>query len=191
MNRCSWADPHDPMYLAYHDHEWGVPSHDDSHLFEMLVLESFQAGLSWSCILHKREAFRSAFDGFDPVAISRYTEDRVEELMQNQGIVRNRRKINAAIKNAEVFLSIQAEFGSFSAYLWGFTEGEVIRYGDGVIRATSPLSDSLSADLKRRGMTFVGSTIMYAYLQAVGIVDDHEPCCDLYHAERIPLKDKP
>ena len=97
MNRCSWADPKDLLYLAYHDHEWGVPSHDDSHLFEMLVLESFQAGLSWSCILHKREAFRSAFDGFDPVAISRYTEDRVEELMQNQGIVRNRRKINAAI----------------------------------------------------------------------------------------------
>ena len=103
--------------------------------------------------------------------------------MQNQGIVRNRRKINAAIKNAEVFLSIQSEFGSFSAYLWGFTEGEVIRYDDGVIRATSPLSDSLSADLKRRGMTFVGSTIMYAYLQAVGVVDDHEPCCDLYHAD--------
>ncbi len=182
MNRCSWADPNDPLYLFYHDHEWGIPSRDDSHLFEMLILESFQAGLSWACILHKREAFRSSFDGFDPVVVSRYTEDQVEELMQNKGIVRNRRKINAAIKNAGVFLSIQAEFGSFSDYLWGFTEGKVIRYGDGLIRATSPLSDRISADLKRRGMTFVGSTIIYAYLQAVGVVDDHEPCCDLYHS---------
>lgn len=180
MNRCSWADPQNPLYLAYHDNEWGHPSHDDRHLFEMLILESFQAGLSWACILNKREAFRKAFDSFDPVTVSRYTEDKVEELMQDTGIVRNRRKILAAIRNAAVFLSIQAEFGSFSDYLWGFTQGKVIRYGDGVIRATSPLSDRISLDLKKRGMTFVGSTIIYAYLQAVGVIDDHEPCCDLY-----------
>lgn len=178
MNRCSWADPKDPLYLAYHDTEWGVPSHDDRHLFEMLILEGFQAGLSWSCILHKREAFREAFDGFDPAIISRYTKDKAEALMQNKGIVRNRRKIKAAIQNAAVYLAIQAEFGSFSDYLWGFTEGQVIRYGDGIVRATSPLSDAISKDLKKRGMTFVGSTIIYAYLQAVGVIDDHEPCCD-------------
>ena len=180
MNRCSWADPKDPLYLAYHDTEWGVPSHDDRHLFEMLILESFQAGLSWACILHKREAFREAFDEFDPQAVSQYNEDRVEALMENQGIVRNRRKIKAAIQNAAVYLNIQAEFGSFSDYLWGFTDGKTIRYGDGVIRATSPLSDTVSADLKKRGMTFVGSTVIYSYLQAVGVIDDHEPCCELY-----------
>ncbi len=180
MNRCSWADPRDPLYIAYHDHEWGHPSRDDRHLFEMLVLESFQAGLSWACILHKREAFREAFEGFDPLTVSRYTEERVEILMQNKGIVRNRRKIKAAIQNAAVYLKIQAEFGSFSDYLWHFTEGETVCYGDGVIRATSPLSDTISADLKKRGMTFVGSTIIYAYLQAVGVINDHEPCCDLF-----------
>ncbi|MBQ9780566.1 MAG: DNA-3-methyladenine glycosylase I [Clostridia bacterium] len=180
MNRCSWADPKDPLYLAYHDTEWGVPSHEDRHLFEMLILESFQAGLSWACILHKREAFREAFDEFDPQAVSQYNEDRVEALMENQGIVRNRRKIKAAIQNAAVYLNIQAEFGSFSDYLWGFTDGKTIRYGDGVIRATSPLSDTVSADLKKRGMTFVGSTVIYSYLQAVGVIDDHEPCCELY-----------
>ena len=180
MKRCSWANPQDPMYLAYHDTEWGRPSHDDRHLFEMLILESFQAGLSWACILHKREAFRAAFDGFDALKIRDYTEEKIETLMQDRGIVRNRRKILAAIRNAEVFLKIQAEYGSFSDYLWHFTDGQVIRYGDGVIRATSPLSDAISQDLKGRGMSFVGSTVIYAYLQAVGIIDDHEPCCDLY-----------
>lgn len=189
MNRCSWADPMDPLYLAYHDDEWGIPCRDDRRLFEMLVLESFQAGLSWACILHKREAFRQAFDGFDPDIVSRYTEDRVAILMQNKGIVRNRRKILAAIRNAAVYLSIQAEYGSFSDYLWGFTEGKVVRYGDAVIRATSPLSDRVSADLKKRGMTFVGSTIVYAYLQAVGVIDDHEPSCDRAHNRRSRLDD--
>ena len=184
MDRCSWADPKDPQYLAYHDTEWGIPSHDDRHLFEMLILESFQAGLSWACILHKREHFREAFDGFDPELVSRFTEDRVELLMQNKGIVRNRRKIYAAIGNAAVFLAIKDEFGSFSDYLWQFTKGEIIRYEDGVIRATSPLSDTISKDLKARGMTFVGSTIIYSYLQAVGVIDDHEPCCALYHRRK-------
>lgn len=181
MNRCSWADPKDPLYIAYHDTEWGVPSHDDGYLFEMLLLESFQAGLSWACVLHKREAFRKAFDGFDYARIRQYTEEKVEALMQNQGIIRNRRKITATIRNAAVFMDIQTEFGSFSAYIWGFSDGKVVRCDDGVIRATSPLSDAVSKDLKRRGMTFVGSTIIYSYLQAIGVVNDHEPSCDLCH----------
>ena len=183
MKRCSWADPRDPLYITYHDEEWGVPGYDDGYLFEMLILESFQAGLSWACVLHKREAFRLAFDGFDCQKISRYTEDKVASLMQNKEIIRNRRKITAAIKNAAVFMKIQQEFGSFSAYIWHFTEGKVIRYGDGVIRATSPLSDEVSRDLKQRGMSFVGSTIVYAYLQAIGVINDHEPTCDLYCRE--------
>ncbi|MBE6586688.1 MAG: DNA-3-methyladenine glycosylase I [Ruminococcaceae bacterium] len=178
VKRCSWADPKDPLYLAYHDNEWGIPVHDDPHLFEMLILESFQAGLSWACVLHKREAFRLALDGFDPQIISRYSPEKVEELMQNKDIIRNRRKISATIQNARIFLDIQKEFGSFSNYLWHFTEGETVIYGDGIIRATSSLSDTISKDLKARGMSFVGSTIIYAYLQAVGVINDHEACCD-------------
>ena len=180
MRRCSWVTPHNDLYIAYHDHEWGVPSYEDAYLFEMLLLESFQAGLSWECVLNKREAFREAFDGFDYIRISCYQEEKIAQLMQNKGIIRNRRKILAAVRNASIFMEIQKEFGSFSQYIWHFTEGEVIRYGDGIIRATSPLSDAISSDLKKRGMTFVGSTIMYAYLQAIGVIDDHEPCCELY-----------
>ncbi len=180
MRRCSWADPKNPLYIEYHDHEWGVPSYEDGYLFEMLLLESFQAGLSWACVLNKREVFREAFDGFDCEKISRYTEEKIDQLMQNKGIIRNRRKMTAAIRNAAVFMKIQQEFGSFSKYIWHFTEGRIIRYEDGLIRATSPLSDEVSEDLKKRGMSFVGSTIVYAYLQAIGVICDHEPTCELY-----------
>ena len=180
MRRCAWVDLQNPLYVAYHDHEWGVPSYEDAYLFEMLLLESFQAGLSWACVLNKREAFRKAFDDFDCAKISQYTDERVDALMQNRDIIRNRRKITAAIRNAAVFMDIQKEYGSFSRYIWHFTEDKVIRYEDGEIRATSPLSDEISNDLKKRGMSFVGSTIIYAYLQAIGVIYDHEPTCDFY-----------
>lgn len=175
--RCRWADLSDPLYVAYHDNEWGVPCRDDRLLFELLLLEGFQAGLSWKCVLHKRESLRAAFDGFDPEVVSRYGPEKLAQLMDNPGVIRNRLKLRAAVTNAQVFLSIQREFGSFSDYLWGFTQGQVIRYGDGLLRATSPLSDMISQELKRRGMKFVGSTIIYAYLQAVGVINDHEPTC--------------
>ena len=160
--RCAWANPRNPAYLAYHDREWGVPCHDDGRLFEMLVLECFQAGLSWECILNKREAFRRA---------------DVERLMADAGIVRNRRKIEAAIGNARAFRAIQREFGSFDAYLWGWTGGEVVRETG---LASSPLSDAVSADLRRRGMRFVGTTVTYAYLQSVGVIWSHDEDCFLH-----------
>lgn len=174
--RCPWANPKNPAYLHYHDFEWGVPVHDDHTLFEMLILEGFQAGLSWECILNKRQAFRAAFDGFNVKAVAGYGQEKLEELAQNPGIVRNRRKIAAAVANARAFLDIQAQFGSFDRYLWQWTDGKVVRETG---LATSPLSDAISKDLKRRGMTFVGSTIIYAYLQAVGVIDSHEPGCFL------------
>lgn len=179
MNRCRWVNMKNPLYVAYHDSEWGVPSRDDRYLFEMLILEGFQAGLSWECVLNKREAFRAAFDGFDPKIVSEYDDAKLAALAEDAKIIRNRRKIAASVINAKVFLAIQSEFGSFADYLWGFTDGEVIHNTDGVFRATSPLSDEISADLVRRGMKFVGSTIIYSYLQACGIIDDHEPDCDL------------
>ena len=174
--RCPWADPKNERYVRYHDEEWGVPVHEDGKLFEMLILESFQAGLSWACILNKREAFRRAFDGFDLERVCAYGEAEVEALMADPGIVRNCRKIRAAVANARVFRQIQAERGSFSAYLWGWTGGQVV-YERG--KSASPLSDAISRDLKRRGMSFVGSTIVYAYLQAVGVIYSHEPGCFL------------
>jgi DNA-3-methyladenine glycosylase I len=174
---CSWALGGDALYLAYHDGEWGVPSHDDRHLFEMLILEGFQAGLSWRTILQKRGAFRQAFGGFDPAAVARFGEEKISELMGNPGIVRNRLKIAAAIGNAKAFLQIREEFGSFSNYLWGWVGNTPIRYFGGPIPARTPLSDALSLELKRRGMKFVGSVIIYSFLQAVGVVDDHEPGC--------------
>lgn len=175
--RCSWVDETSDIYIRYHDDEWGVPVYEDEKLFEMLLLECFQAGLSWITILKKREAFRKAFDGFDREKIAAYGEDKVEALMQDAGIIRNRRKIQAAVLNAGVFGEIQKELGSFSAYLWGFTDGEIVRNQDGVPKTTTELSDRVSKDLKRRGMRFVGSVTIYSYLQAVGIVDDHEPGC--------------
>ena len=175
-SRCFWANPKNERYIRYHDEEWGQPVYDDKKLFEMLILESFQAGLSWECVLNKREAFREAFDGFDLKKVCGYQEEQVERLMQNKEIIRNRRKITAAIKNAKIFLEIQKEFGSFSDYLWHFTGHEII-YETG--KTTSELSDTVSADLYKRGMRFVGSTIIYSYLQAVGIIYSHEDGCYL------------
>lgn len=174
--RCVWANPKNEIYIRYHDEEWGKPVHEDARLFEMLLLESFQAGLSWECVLNKREAFREAFDQFDPERICTYDADKVEELMRNDGIIRNRRKITASIKNAHIFLDIQKEYGSFADYLWGFTNHEICYEND---KTTSALSDAISADLYKRGMRFVGSTIIYSYLQAVGIIYSHEEGCYL------------
>lgn len=174
--RCRWANPNNPRYLRYHDEEWGVPVHDDRKLFEMLVLEGFQAGLSWECILNKRDAFVRAFDGFDVEAVSVYGEEKLAALQEDPGIVRNRAKIAAAVTNAQAFRAIQAEWGSFDAYLWHWTCGSTVRETG---LASSPLSDAISKDLKKRGMKFVGTVIVYAYLQAVGVVESHEPGCFL------------
>lgn len=174
--RCSWANPKNPRYVQYHDAEWGVPVHDDQRLFAMLILENFQAGLSWECVLNKREAFLRAFDGFDARTIAAYGEDKLAALEGDPGIIRNRRKISAAVQNARVFLDIQREWGSFDRYLWRWTGGRTI-FETGLTH--SPLSDALSADLKKRGMKFVGTVIVYAYLQAVGVVNSHEPDCFL------------
>ncbi|MBQ8345137.1 MAG: DNA-3-methyladenine glycosylase I [Clostridia bacterium] len=177
--RCAWVNLNNPLYVRYHDEEWGVPVHSDKALYELLILESFQAGLSWECILNKREAFRRAFDGFDPKTVSSYGEEKIASLLSDAAIVRNRLKIRAAVENSRIFLLIQEEFGSFDSYLWGFTEGQVIRE-DYRLRTTSPLSDRISADLKRRGMRFVGSTVIYSYLQAVGILNGHGEECDRF-----------
>ena len=174
MRRCSWCNPDNPLYVEYHDREWGVAVHDDAKLFEMLLLEAFQPGLSWECVLNKREAFREAFDGFDYELIARYDEARIAALMLNRGIIRNRKKISAAVTNARVFMKIREEFGSFDAYLWGFTSGRIIK-GSG--KASSPLSDAVSADLRRRGMAFMGSVVVQSYLEAVGVVNAHEEGC--------------
>lgn len=172
--RCSWADPANPRYIRYHDEEWGVPVHDDRKLFAMLILEGFQAGLSWACILNKREAFYRAFDGFDPEKVCQYDMAKCEALQQDPGIVRNRRKIRAAVQNAAVFRQIQQEWGSFDRYLWHWTAGKTI-CETGLTH--SALSDAISRDLKKRGMQFVGTVILYAYLQAVGVVNGHEAGC--------------
>lgn len=177
IRRCSWANPANPLYLAYHDHEWGVPCHDERQLFEMLNLEGAQAGLSWETVLNKRENYRVAFDHFDPKKIIRYDEKKIESLMQNAGIIRNRLKINAVIVNARAYLELCKEFGSLDAYLWGHVDGKPLVNLDGHI-VTSPLSDQISKDLKKRGFKFVGSTIIYAYMQAIGMVNDHSRECD-------------
>lgn len=177
--RCWWANPENPRYIHYHDAEWGVPEHDDRVLFEMLILEGFQAGLSWECILNKRENFRRAFDNFDWEKVAAYGPEKLEALAQDAGIVRNRRKIAASVGNARAFAAIRQEWGSFDAYLWHWTGGRSLRE---VGRATSPLSDAISKDLQKRGMKFVGSTIVYAYLQAMGVIWSHEPGCYLYAA---------
>ncbi|MEY8404918.1 DNA-3-methyladenine glycosylase I [Oscillospiraceae bacterium 44-34] len=180
LKRCCWADPSLDLYTAYHDQEWGRPEHNDRKLFEMLILEGFQAGLSWITILKKREAFRKVFDDFDPSVVAGYGPEKLEALMSDPGIVRNRRKIEASVTNASVFLEIQKEFGSFDRYLWDFTQGQIILNTDDVVRASSNLSDRISADLKRRGMKFVGTVIIYSFLQAVGVVNDHEMDCWRY-----------
>jgi len=177
--RCWWCGD-DPLYVAYHDHEWGVPVHDDRTLFEFLILEGAQAGLSWITILRKRDAYRRAFAGFDPKTVARFTPAKVESLMQDEGIVRNRLKIESAITNARAFLEVQKEFGSFDAYQWRFVEGAPLQGGIRSrkdIKARTEVSDALSKDLKKRGFKFVGSTIMYAHMQAVGMVNDHLVDC--------------
>lgn len=176
MNRCKWVNLNNPIYVKYHDEEWGVPSYDDKYLFEMLILESFQAGLSWECILNKRKAFYKAFDGFNYEIIAKYKDDKINELINNKEIVRNKRKILATINNAKVFISIQKEYKSFSNYIWSFTDNKII-YNNGLV-TSNELSDTISNDLKKRGMSFVGTTIIYSYLQAVGVINDHEDICD-------------
>ena len=179
--RCRWANPKNELYIRYHDGEWGVPVHDDKRLFEMLILECFQAGLSWECVLNKREAFRAAFDNFDIDKVCAYDESKLESLRENPAIIRNRLKIAAAVTNARVFREIERECGSFSDYLWHRAGGRTI-YENG--RTSSPLSDAISKDLRKRGMKFVGTTVIYAYLQAVGVISSHEDGCFLAPAKK-------
>jgi DNA-3-methyladenine glycosylase I len=177
--RCRWAGD-DPLYQRYHDEEWGVPQHDDTHLFEMLILEGAQAGLSWITILRKRDAYREAFDGFDPSRVARFTPARQEKLMRNEGIVRNRLKIASAVRNAKATLAIQDEFGSLDTYLWQFVGGKPLMNapkGMGDVPAKTAQSDAMSKALIKRDMNFVGSTICYAFMQAVGMVNDHLAGC--------------
>ena len=182
-NRCEWVNLKNELYIKYHDEEWGVPTHDDNELFEMLILEGAQAGLSWETVLKKRENYRKAFDGFDPVKVSNYTESKILALLENEGIIRNRLKIRSAVRNAKVFLAIQKEFGSFDNYIWGYVNGTPIQNNFkslSDIPAKTELSDMISRDLKKRGMSFVGSTIIYAFLQSIGVVNDHTENCYRY-----------
>ncbi|MGX8693289.1 MAG: DNA-3-methyladenine glycosylase I [Methanobrevibacter sp.] len=171
--RCNWVSD-DDVYIRYHDDEWGIPTHDDRELFEMLVLESFQAGLSWITILKKRENFKKAFDDFDVEKVSCYGEDKIEELRNNEGIIRHKGKITSAISNAKIFIEIQNEFGSFDKYIWSFSDGKIIK---GEFLTESELSKTISEDLKKRGMTFVGPTIIYSYLESIGVIDNHQKDC--------------
>ena len=177
--RCAWCGK-DDLYQKYHDEEWGVPVYDDQKLFEFLILETFQAGLSWITVLRKRENFCLAFDRFDYKKVAQYTEEKIQELLQNEGIIRNQLKIRAAVSNAAAFMKVQDEFGSFSDYIWGFVDGKPIvnnLKNMSEIKATTPLSDAISKDLKKRGFKFVGSTVVYAHMQATGMVDDHVEDC--------------
>lgn len=181
--RCTWCGT-DPLYVEYHDKEWGKPIYDDAKIFEFLILETFQAGLSWITILRKRENFRKAFDHFDYKKIAAYTEDKYEELIQDAGIIRNKLKIKATITNAKLFMDVQKEFGSFSKYIWSFTNGKPIKNSFenmSQIPATTEVSDLLSKDLKKRGFKFVGSTVIYAHMQATGMVNDHTTDCFRYN----------
>jgi len=183
MERCPWPGI-DEMYIKYHDEEWGVPVHDDRKHFEFLVLEGAQAGLSWSTILKRRENYRKAYDNFDPAKVAKYNEAKVDELLANAGIIRNRKKIESSINNAKLFLEVQKEFGSFDNYIWSFVNHKpVINSWKKLseIPATTELSDRISKDLKKRGFSFVGSTIIYAHIQAIGLVNDHLVSCFRYH----------
>lgn len=179
ISRCRWVNLKNPLYIEYHDKEWGVPCHDEHMLYELLILECFQAGLSWECILNKRQGFRKAFDDFDIDKVVLYDEAKQRELLEDVSIVRNKLKVKASITNSVIFKQIQREFGSFDRYIWGFTDGKVIRE-EYTLRTTSPLSDRISEDLRKRGMKFVGSTIIYSYLQAVGIINGHGKECERY-----------
>ncbi|MCL2484607.1 MAG: DNA-3-methyladenine glycosylase I [Endomicrobia bacterium] len=180
--RCPW--PGDiPIYIDYHDNEWGRPVHDDRHLFEMLILDGAQAGLSWITVLKKREAYRKAFDGFDPKKVARYSDAKIEKLMANPGIIRNRLKINSAVTNAKLFLEIVKKYGSFDKFIWGYVDYKpIINHRKKLkdIPATTPISDKISKDLKKMGFKFVGSTIIYAFMQAAGMVNDHLTDCFVY-----------
>lgn len=181
MTRCKWCNLNNPLYVSYHDIEWGNLHIDDEiYLFEMLILESFQPGLSWKCVLNKREDFRKAFDSFDPNIISKYDQSNIDELMNNKRIIRNRLKILAAIENAKAFLKIEDEYNSFKDYLLSFIKDRIIYESD---KATNHLSDEISKDLIKRGMKFVGSTIIYSYLQAIGLINSHEKDCFLHKEE--------
>ena len=175
MNRCEWLNLNNPLYVKYHDEEWCVPKYSDKELYELLILESFQAGLSWECILNKRENFRNAYDNFDIEKVIKYDNKKIEELLNNKGIIRNRLKINSSIKNSIIFNDIQKEYGSFSKYLWSFSDNKVIYLP--FTMTTNELSDIISKDLIKRGMKFVGSTIIFSYLQAVGIINSHSKNC--------------
>ena len=179
LNRCGWCEG-DELYEAYHDNEWGVPVYDDDTIFEFLILETFQAGLSWITVLRKRENFREAFDDFDYKKIANYSEEKIQELLQNPGIIRNKLKIRATVTNAKAFMEVQKEFSSFSKYIWDFVDGDPIQnevedYKNAP--ATTDISDKLSKDLKKKGFKFVGSTVLYAHMQATGMVNDHEISC--------------
>lgn len=184
LNRCGWCEG-DELYEAYHDNEWGVPLYDDDTIFEFLILETFQAGLSWITVLRKRENFREAFDNFDYKKIANYSEEKIQELLQNPGIIRNKLKVRATVTNAKAFMEVQKEFSSFSKYIWDFVGGDPIQnevedYKNAP--ATTDISDKLSKDLKKKGFKFVGSTVLYAHMQATGMVNDHEISC-FRHAE--------
>ena len=173
--RCAWCEK-DDLYRDYHDNEWGKPVYDDATIFEFLILETFQAGLSWYTVLAKRENFRKAFDNFDLIKIANYSEDKMAELAEDAGIIRNKLKIKATVTNAQAFIKVQEEFGTFSKYIWGFVDGKPIDNQPKTlseVKATTPISDALSKDLKKRGFKFVGSTVMYAHMQATGMVNDH------------------
>ena len=181
--RCAWVKLNNPIYVRYHDEEWGVPVYDDDKLFEFIVLESAQAGLSWETVLNKRENYRAAFDQFDYRKIAQYGEDKVQELLQNAGIIRNKLKIRATINNAQRFMEVQQEFGSFSHYIWGFVGGKpIVNTWESIkdVPASTPLSDKISKDMKKRGFKFFGTTVCYAHLQATGVVNDHTTDCFRY-----------
>ncbi|MEC3906590.1 DNA-3-methyladenine glycosylase I [Tamlana sp. 2201CG12-4] len=181
-HRCGWCEG-DPLYETYHDQEWGVPVYDDNKLFEFLILETFQAGLSWITVLRKRENFRKAFDHFDYKKIANYQQSKIDTLLQDTGIIRNKLKVNATITNAQAFIKIQQEFGTFSKYIWGFVNGKPIKNAYQALNdipANTPLSDTISKDLKKRGFKFVGTTVVYAHMQATGMVNDHITSCFRY-----------
>ena len=181
--RCAWSSGN-PLYEAYHDNEWGVPVYDDDTLFEFLILETFQAGLSWITVLRKRENFRKAFDNFDYKKIANYNQGKIDQLLLDAGIIRNKLKINATISNAQSFMKIQEEFGSFNTYIWGFVDGKPVKNkfkSLNEVPANTQLSDTISKDLKKRGFKFVGSTVIYAHMQATGMVNDHEIGCFRYN----------
>lgn len=180
MKRCFWVDEKSEIYTKYHDEEWGIPKHDDHELFELLILESFQAGLSWITILKKRENFRKAFNNFDIQKVANYNNEKIAELLSNTGIIRSKNKILSAINNAKIFMQIQKDFGSFANYIWSFTDNKVLKNTTGKIITSSSLSDEISKDLKKRGMRYVGTVIIYSYLQAIGIIDDHDQNCFKY-----------